>query len=66
MEEYIRQKNVEENFQLALEHNPELVVGSVCMLYCNMKVNGTPVKASDLSWAWLPSSGLAHSSGLTL
>lgn len=45
MEEWIRQKNVEENFTLALEHNPELVIGSVHMLYVPVTVNGVAVKA---------------------
>ena len=38
--EYIRQKNVEENFESAMEFNPE-VFAQVTMLYVNMDV-GTP------------------------
>jgi DNA damage-inducible protein 1 len=44
MYEYIQQKNVEENFEHAMEHSPE-VFGEVDMLYVNMTVNGEPVKA---------------------
>ena len=35
--EYIRQKNVEENFESAMEFNPE-VFAQVTMLYVNMDV----------------------------
>lgn len=42
--EAIEQKNVHENMELALEHNPE-AFSSVCMLYVNMEVNGFPLKA---------------------
>lgn len=44
LEEAIRQKNVAENFEAALEYNPE-AFGSVVMLYVNMEVNGCPLKA---------------------
>ena len=35
--EYIQQKNIEENFESAMEFNPE-VFASVTMLYVNMDV----------------------------
>lgn len=44
MYEWIQQKNVEENFEHAMEHSPE-VFGTVDMLYVNMTVNAEPVKA---------------------
>jgi DNA damage-inducible protein 1 len=42
--EYIRQKNVEENYVNALEHNPE-AFASVSMLYIDCEVNGKKMKA---------------------
>ncbi|KAL4423497.1 hypothetical protein ABPG77_003630 [Micractinium sp. CCAP 211/92] len=42
--ESIEQANVFENFDMALEHNPE-AFSSVCMLYVKMEVNGFPLKA---------------------
>lgn len=44
--EYIRQKNVEENFESAMEFNPE-VFAQVTMLYVNMDV-GTSRSPSTL------------------
>lgn len=44
MYEAIQQKNVNENYEHALEHSPE-VFGQVDMLYVDMTVNGEPVKA---------------------
>ena len=40
--EYIRQKNIEENYESAMEFNPE-VFASVTMLYVNMDVGFSPV-----------------------
>lgn len=42
--EFIEKSNVMENFEQAWEHSPE-VFGQVIMLYNNMEVNGTPLKA---------------------
>ncbi|DBB00046.1 TPA: DNA damage-inducible protein 1 [Trebouxia sp. C0004] len=42
--EYIRQKNVEENFEAAMEFNPE-VFAQVTMLYVTMDVNGNKMAA---------------------
>lgn len=44
LEEVIQQKNIAENFENAIEHNPE-AFASVVMLYVNMEVNGSPLKA---------------------
>ncbi|KAI8111092.1 hypothetical protein M9434_004665 [Picochlorum sp. BPE23] len=44
LEEAIQQKNIAENFENAIEHNPE-AFASVVMLYVNMEVNGSPLKA---------------------
>ena len=40
--EYIRQKNIEENYESAMEFNPE-VFASVTMLYVNMDVGISPI-----------------------
>lgn len=44
IEEAIRQKSVDENWEAALEHNPE-AFARVVMLYVDMEVNGVPLKA---------------------
>ncbi|KAL2610463.1 hypothetical protein R1flu_029036 [Riccia fluitans] len=44
IEEAIRQKNVDENWEAAVEHNPESFA-RVIMLYVDMEVNGVPIKA---------------------
>ncbi|KMZ74046.1 DNA damage-inducible protein 1 [Zostera marina] len=44
IEESIRQKGIDENWQAAIEHNPESFAG-VVMLYVDMEVNGIPIKA---------------------
>jgi len=43
LEQAIQQKNIMENFEAAMEYNPE-AFGSVAMLYVNMEVNGVPLK----------------------
>merc|ERR1719399_110939 len=40
----IQQQNVNENLESAMENSPELF-GNIVMLYVNMEVNGTPLKA---------------------
>jgi DNA damage-inducible protein 1 len=44
IEEEIRQKKVNENYELAQESFPEFF-GNITMLYINVKVNGTPIQA---------------------
>ncbi|BBN20262.1 DNA damage-inducible protein 1 [Marchantia polymorpha subsp. ruderalis] len=44
IEEAIRQKNVDENWEAAVEHNPE-AFARVIMLYVDMEVNSVPLKA---------------------
>ena len=44
IEEIIREENVEQNREAAMEHNPE-AFASVHMLYIECKVNGVPMKA---------------------
>ncbi|KAG6545501.1 hypothetical protein Mapa_013103 [Marchantia paleacea] len=44
IEEAIRQKNVDENWEAAVEHNPE-AFARVIMLYVDMEVNNVPLKA---------------------
>ncbi|GIM02602.1 hypothetical protein Vretimale_7478 [Volvox reticuliferus] len=44
IEEAIRRKNIDENYEAAMEHNPENFI-SVHMLYVDMEVNGVHVKA---------------------
>ncbi|XP_024520291.1 protein DDI1 homolog 2-like isoform X1 [Selaginella moellendorffii] len=44
IEESIRQRNIDENWEAAVEHNPE-AFASVIMLYVDMEVNGFPLKA---------------------
>lgn len=40
----IENKNIEQNMELAMEHNPE-AFGTVIMLYINCRVNGHAIKA---------------------
>lgn len=44
IEAAIRQKGIDENWEAALEHNPE-AFARVVMLYVDMEVNGVPIKA---------------------
>lgn len=44
IEEAIRQKSIDENWEAAIEHNPE-AFARVVMLYVDMEVNGVPLKA---------------------
>lgn len=44
IEAAIRQKGIDENWEAALEHNPE-AFARVIMLYVDMEVNGVPLKA---------------------
>ena len=44
LEEIIQKRNVMENYENAMEHNPE-AFGSVHMLYVDTEVNGIPAKA---------------------
>ncbi|GAA0147960.1 hypothetical protein Leryth_013782 [Lithospermum erythrorhizon] len=44
IEEAIHQKGIDENWEAALEHNPE-AFARVVMLYVDMEVNGVPLKA---------------------
>lgn len=44
IEASIRQKGIDENWEAALEHNPE-AFARVVMLYVDMEVNGVPLKA---------------------
>ena len=57
--EYIRQKNIEENYESAMEFNPE-VFASVTMLYVNMDVGISPIlvdcKMLDAQTMLMPSS----------
>jgi len=49
--EYIRQKNVEENYEAAMEFNPE-VFAQVTMLYVTMDV-GTSQCLQNMTQMWL-------------
>ncbi|XP_020266149.1 DNA damage-inducible protein 1 [Asparagus officinalis] len=44
IEAAIRQKGIDENWEAAIEHNPE-AFARVVMLYVDMEVNGVPLKA---------------------
>lgn len=44
IEAAIRQKGIDENWEAAIEHNPE-AFAKVVMLYVDMEVNGVPIKA---------------------
>ncbi|GAU13419.1 hypothetical protein TSUD_127150 [Trifolium subterraneum] len=68
IEAAIRQKGIDENWEAALEHNPE-AFARVVKLYVDMEVNGVPMKASGRSKEHSnlnqPYKGVAHGVGQT-
>ena len=60
LEEEIQQAAVHESYARALEDNPELVAGSVHMLYVLAEANGVPVKAFVDSGAQMTIMSVAH------